>query len=489
MKKFFNKKNIIIFISTFILLFLVHLPLITKNIITGDVLLNNYFYNGYSWEISLGRFGLYVVGIIKSFFNFPHIDLIISYILISSISVLLINLFDVKSKINKAFIILIMGISPIISSNLIFNYCSIGYLIAFIFSILSLYFYINIKNKYFKYLVPIILIVTSLSMYQAYLSCIVTVYALYFIKYLLDNKKDYKSILLYIPVILIGVIVYFILMKLSLAVFHINMSNYSNADSLNILSLITSIPSKIIDSYFLFINFFFSNDIMKNTYFYNHIINFIILIMFIGCIIYNILKNDINRINIVLIGILIILMPILLNSVIFVINDSKLQLLMSSSYLILFVFIISNINFNKKFINYICLLVFGLLLRNYLVQVNSSYLTLENTFNRYYTIIGSAINNNINDLDKKFVLVGNIDSKLYIDNISKSNYGYISDESIFWDEFNLRSIAFKRFCFEYYGVNVNYVDIDTYNKVINYLEDKLIYNYEDNIVINLSAYR
>ena len=56
-------KNLLLIIT---LLFLIHLPLMTKNIISADILLNNYFYKGYSWEISLGRFGLYKIGILKS---------------------------------------------------------------------------------------------------------------------------------------------------------------------------------------------------------------------------------------------------------------------------------------------------------------------------------------------------------------------------------------------------------------------------------------
>ena len=49
MKNILTTKNKKIFITTFIIFFLVHLPLITKNIISADILLNNYYYKGYSW--------------------------------------------------------------------------------------------------------------------------------------------------------------------------------------------------------------------------------------------------------------------------------------------------------------------------------------------------------------------------------------------------------------------------------------------------------
>ena len=75
-----------IFISTFILLFLVHFNLLTTNIISGDILLNNFFYKGYSWEVSLGRFGLWVVGLLKGYLSIPIIDLSISFIIISIIT-------------------------------------------------------------------------------------------------------------------------------------------------------------------------------------------------------------------------------------------------------------------------------------------------------------------------------------------------------------------------------------------------------------------
>ena len=66
MKKYL-KKEIIWPIITFVLLFFLHLPIITKHLLTADIILNNAVYKGYSWEISLGRFGLYLFGILKGY--------------------------------------------------------------------------------------------------------------------------------------------------------------------------------------------------------------------------------------------------------------------------------------------------------------------------------------------------------------------------------------------------------------------------------------
>ena len=93
-----NKRNLLIILITFIFLFLTHLPLMTKNILSADILLNNGFYNGYSWEISLGRFGLYVIGLLKCFLTIPHIDILISYPIISVSLVILFDLFSFRKK-------------------------------------------------------------------------------------------------------------------------------------------------------------------------------------------------------------------------------------------------------------------------------------------------------------------------------------------------------------------------------------------------------
>ena len=440
-------KNLLLIIT---LLFLIHLPLMTKNIISADILLNNYFYKGYSWEISLGRFGLYIIGILKSFVTVPHIDLLISYIFISISTILLIDLFNIKDKIKKILLILIIVLSPITSSTLLFNYCSIGYTFAFLGSVSSIYIFYKETNKYLKYIIPIILMVLSLSMYQAYLSLIVTLFVIYNLKLILDKKENYKESFKYLILLIIGILFYFISMKLSQLVFHIDMSSYSNANEIGINTILT-IPNKIIDTYKLTYRFFFTNSIIKNTYLHNNIINLLILITIIISIIVNLFKNNISNKNKIITILIILTLPI---------------------YLI-----------PKNNIKYLNIILIILLLRNNLIQVQSTYLTLENTFNRYNLVIDSAIRENINNSNTKYVVIGK--DKVKSTNISKQNYGFISDDSIFWKEYNLRKLGFTRFCEEYYGLNINYLSEDKTLELENNRTNKLIETRDDITIINL----
>ena len=482
MRSLINKRNLLIILITFIFLFLTHLPLMTKNILSADILLNNGFYNGYSWEISLGRFGLYVIGLLKCFLTIPHIDILISYLIISISLVILFDVFSFRKKEHIILYILIICLNPITSATLLFDYCSIGYTLAFLCSILSIYVYYKEENKIKKYLFSLILIVVALSMYQAYLSVIVTTFIIYNIKLLLEKKENFKLSLKYILTLLMGAILYFIIMKISLLVFHVNMSNYSGADKIGLQTLL-SIPKKIGLSYKLFYEYYFTDKIVKNIYIKNNISNIFLLILLIIGVVFKIFKNNLSPKKKVLTLLLVLALPIFLNSIIFTINDTKLQLLMSASYLLIPLLLITTMPENKM--KYLSIIVIILLLRNNLIQTQATYLSLENTFNKYNTVITSAIKENINHQNYKFALIGSTKNET---EINKLNYGFISDDAIFWEEYNLKKLGFERFCYEYYGLNLTFVSEEDYDK-IKQRENKnqeIIYTYDDIIVIDLS---
>ena len=127
--------------------------------------------------------------------------------------------------------------------------------------------------------------------------------------------------------------------------------------------------------------------------------------------------------------------------------------------------------------------IFILLFRNNLIQVESAYLTLENTYNKYESIIKSAVYTNINN-NYQYVLINK--EKTKYTEINNLNYGFISDDSIFWEEYNLRKLGFLRFSQEYLGLNLNYVDENTYNRLKNKKYNKLITIKDNIIIIDLS---
>lgn len=484
-----KNKNLIF--ATILIGIIIHLPLFTKDILSADIILNNTYYSGYSWEVSLGRFGLFIIGLLKSYIVIPHIELFLSLILIAISSIELIDLFKIKNKLLQILTCLIIVVCPNISATLLFNYCSLPYTIAFFGSITSIYLLVKEKNNYLKTLIPIILLVTSLSMYQAYLPVSITLLVLYNIKELLNNNFKYKETLKNILIIIISVILYFILMKLSQLVLNINMSDYTNASSFSINNIL-NIPNQIIKTYQVFIDYFFTNKILTNTNIYNNIINIILLIVLVINLIYLTIKNNLPTINKVLIIFLVLTLPIYINCILLIMPTATMQLLMSSAYILLVPFLFSIEN--NKIYKVIFIVLISLLIRNYTIQDNATYKTLEITHNKTLSIANDIVDE-INKLgyNKEVMITGNLNNNDYynyntnldINNITNLNYGFVTKHPLFWDEYRNIKNGWSRYLYQYTGTNINFVSEDKYNKILSSDEYKSLEQYPNNNYIQI----
>ena len=246
--KYLLKKYSFVIVISIIISLLVHLPLFTQNILTADVLLNTGYYSFYSWEISLGRFGLYVVGLLKGFFVIPYLEIFLSILLVIGSIVLIFDLFEIKNKVIEVLCGILVSVSPIVSATLLFHYCSFAYSLAFFLSILAIYLLVKSKHKLVKYMIPSFLITFSLSMYQAYLAISLTLLLLWWMIQILKKKFHWKEFFISFGIIILAVLFYFILMKLSLLVFHVDLSSYRGASQFGI-DTILDIPSRIINAY------------------------------------------------------------------------------------------------------------------------------------------------------------------------------------------------------------------------------------------------
>lgn len=456
---------------TFVLLFLIHLPIITKHLLTADIILNNTIYRGYSWEISLGRFGLYLFGILKGFKTIPIIEYLFSCLFISLTLLLWNRIFDIKSNLEKIIMVLLIVLSPMISATLLFYYCSTPYTFAFFCSMYALYAFLFYKKKLFKYVLPIVLIMLALSTYQAYLSVVVSVYVFYLLKKLLAKEKI-KKYLSYVLLIGGGVLLYYVIMKLSLIVFNVTMSDYQNANNIGFSSLL-KIKDNFLLTYHLFYKFFFTDYVLKNSYFHNGLLYGGLLILFMIELIFTIKKNNIVKKNVLLIILLVLLLPCFINIVTFALSDSKLQLLMSISYLLFFMFI-GVIACRGRGKYFLAGLVF-LLSINYFIEDQASYKSIEKTNMAYKDIINSAGL----EMDKQYIVVGDIKNR---GDIYNKNYGFVSDEGIFWEEYHLRKLGFERYSEQVFDKKLSFGSEEEYNEYLDAPLDEVLTS-EDNLII------
>lgn len=458
----------------------IHLPLFTKDILTADVLLNANYYDGYSWEISLGRFGLYIFGFLKGFMVFKELEIFLAIVLLGISSILLIDLFNIKNKIIQTVNLLVISSSPIVSATLLFHYCALPYSFAFLCGILSVYLFVKSKNNIIKYLLPIFLICTSLSLYQAYLAVPVTLIVLYSIKRIFEHTFSWKDLFIPLLITLLGTIFYFIFMKISLLIFQVDMSSYRGANSFS-LSTIFDIPKRITDCYLSFYQYYFSDSIVTNSNLSINIYNIFFLGISLISIILSAIKNKLSWRHNLLLTFLIICLPLCVNVISIILPDTSLQLLMSSGYLLFIVFFGYLITDNKILTVFGCIILI-LIIRGYIIQSQATYQTLDNTYRKTYEVASDIKDEMIETNSRQLMIIGNPEENNL--DISSFNYGFVSNYPLFWEEYsNLRN-GWERFMKYYVGYSITFVNEEQYNQILNSSKFKKMKSYPDSMIVD-----
>ena len=484
------KEYQLIIIFSIIACTILHLPLFTKTLLTGDILLNTNYYSGYAWEISLGRFGLYFYGLLKSFIVVPELEIILSILLITGSIILMLDLFKIKKKSLQLLSSLLIILSPIISCTLLFHYCSLPYSLAFFTITSAIYLLINSKNKICKYFLPCILTTLALSMYQAYLAIGLTLLLLYWMMQIIKKKFNWKKFFISFLIILLGTVFYYILMKLSLLITHVELSTYKGANTLGIKSLL-EIPEGLLHSYQTFYDFYFTDNIVNTTNIGMNYLNFIFLLLLITASIALILRKKVSIKYILLFYLFLFLLPVTMNVITIIIPDTNMQILQGTAYLLLFFFLCYLINDNKV-LQIIAIFLFIFMIRGYYIQDNATYKVLEQTYHKTYSIASDIKEKTIKiDYNKPVMIAGDISKNKYymkkqtteLSQLSNLTYGYVSNYPLFWNEFTNMKNGWSRFMETYLGFPITFVDLDTYQKILetNEYKDMKIYPDKDSI--------
>lgn len=500
-KKLINDYRLVI-LASFVAAIIIHLPLFTQNILTADVLLNTGYYSFYSWEISLGRFGLYVVGLLKGFLVIPQLEIFLSILLFIGSIILIFDLLEIKNKVIQILCGILVSLSPVVSATLLFHYCAFAYSLAFFLSVLAIYLLVKSKHKSVKYVIPSFLITLSLSMYQAYLAISLTLLLLWWMVQILKKKFLWKEFFISFGIIVLGALFYFILMKLSLLIFHVDLSSYRGASEFGI-DTIFDIPSRIINAYQSFYQYYFTDSIVSNSNMFMqvfYIVMFILLFIGIG---YSFYQNKISFKHSLLFLLFLTLIPVFINIIVIILPDTKMQLLMSSAYLLVFFFGCYFMQ-DKKVFPILIVFLFIFMIRGYIIQDSATYQTLEHTYQKTYSI-ASDIRNHINELGykKQVMIAGNLNQNAYytkkssteLGNISTYTYGFVSNYSLFWDEYTNMKNGWSRFMERELGTSITFVSSDTYQEILDgskyqkmecYPSNKSIQLIDDVIVVKLA---
>lgn len=468
----FNKDRKKIFFITFIIGLLAHFALYSQELLAYDAYWHYGAFLAKGWEISLGRFLIPFSDMLRGSVVVSSLTTIISLVSISFSAIFLNDLLNIKKNYIRVLTSILLVVTPTISLTLMYPYTANGYTFAMLFAILSIYFLNkakNIKNILFT----IICVIITLAFYQAYL-CVIT--ALLLITYLFklindipDCKEFFKKLIIDIGILALGIILYYICFNIIVRILNLNITSYSNGNTILSLDTIKNIIPAIKNAYITFAEFYFTDNILNNTGWYRHILNFIfftlILINFITIIINNRIYKSPSKL--ILLLLMILTFPIFACSIELIAQSRDINLLMATSLYLPIVVLLKQIeimknNYFNNIINILSYIISIIIIWTFVLSNNATYVATS-LYNKQMYAVGNRIleqieNNNEITNTTPIVILGHMDFSIQNDSLLDLTNFDVSDINIWtWQIFLQDNLGVGRdICtFEDYAEIVN----------------------------------
>lgn len=380
----------------------------------------------------------------------PSVNFILVIIILPIISLLICDIFKIKNKKNMILISLIISTFPSLALSFSYLFMVEIYMTSLLLAVLAVW--LSTKWKY-GFIPGSLCIALSLGNYQSYIAVSVSLIIIYVIKETIDKKKEIlKDILKLFIMGILGIIIYFIILKVLLLINKTSLSNYKGADSMGIPP-ISEWPKLIFRTYKHFIGYFIGKSYFRVSIFESTIRILTIILTFI-LLINKITKEKFykNKTYIIIFIILIVLIPFTFNIVDFMAFKADLTSLQIYSFSSLYLLIILILDKTKP--NYlntiITILIIAIGIMNF-TTVNKYYFKQE-TYYKYTENFNNRLLNKIESTEGYYygipiIFKGESNSNFYkeLNTLPNTNDKITFDQSL-WG-----------------GKYIGYADLYTYN--------------------------
>lgn len=332
LKELYNKYKYSIY-SSMIFTFLTHFYFFSRRLANEDDLSYLIFKD---FALTSGRWNngtLFTTSLMS-----PSVNFILVIIILAIISLLICDIFKIKNKKNMILISLIISTFPSLALSFSYLFMVEIYMTSLLLAVLAVW--LSTKWKY-GFVPGSLCIALSLGNYQSYIAVSVSLIIIYVSKETIDKKKEIlKDILKLFIMGILGIIIYFIILKVLLLINKTSLSNYKGADSMGIPP-ISEWPKLIFRTYKHFIGYFIGKSYFRVSIFESTIRILTIILTFI-LLINKITKEKFykNKTNIIIFIILIVLIPFTFNIVDFMAFKADLTSLQIYSFSSLYLLII-----------------------------------------------------------------------------------------------------------------------------------------------------
>ncbi len=316
-----NKTDIRVFLISLITGCLLYIPIITMWMTNPDGIDNTMVYkNSHAWENTLGRYGLNIVDGIRGNVINPPLITLICIIYMALICVLLRHIFNMDKIFPTVMMIMFVIVSPSVASTLTYYYCADSYFLAYFMNVLASYLMIrSLKDRRssepLKFVAAVLMMMFSLTLYQAYLSIAIIIAAAVLIVETCSENGTCAAVLRRFIWKCIGIlsasVLYIVGCNVINEVKNIKLSDSRGFSSMGKLG-IGSIPELLQRAYKTFYDYFFSNQLINNSWQHRHFLNIIYAVVLLALVILIAVKYVRDKWMKLLLAMGIILFPICL---------------------------------------------------------------------------------------------------------------------------------------------------------------------------------
>lgn len=211
---------------------------------------------GYGSGIESGRFMLTFLGELAGFFrsnySLPVVNGLLWIVLMALSVYLVISTLRIQSRTHASLIGVLFAAFPTAASTLIHRFTAVYYGVGLLLAVLAAW--VLYRNKY-GLLISAIFTALSLGVYQAFAPITITLFVLQLLQQALEGKSDGLSIvkrgLFDCAALILGVVFYFLILKMTLAVTGIALLDYQGIDSMGHISL-RELPMTLVNAAYLF---------------------------------------------------------------------------------------------------------------------------------------------------------------------------------------------------------------------------------------------
>ena len=239
------------FLAAVLVGFVTHFYLFVNKFPNADAMTSFYFDQN---MVTSGRWFLTVVCGISSYYDLNWIIGVLSVLYLAVAAVVLCEFLEVKSMTGRVCIAALLVTFPAVTATFAYLYTADGYMLAFLLAVLAAY----LTKKYkFGFVAGALCLALSIGSYQAYLAVTVLL-CLYSVIVICLQNKPFKELWAkawrYLVMGILGGSLYYIVLKICLAVQGKELDTYQGISEMGKLSLGT-LPGMIVDAYYDFAAF------------------------------------------------------------------------------------------------------------------------------------------------------------------------------------------------------------------------------------------